>query len=47
MDRENDEVVVPVVSEELHADAIPVHTGGVRVTKHVTGLKKDAAEKIS
>lgn len=35
MDRENDDVVVPVVSEELHADAVPVQTGGVRVTKHV------------
>ncbi len=35
MDRENNDVVVPVVSEELHADAVPVQTGGVRVTKHV------------
>jgi stress response protein YsnF len=29
------EIVVPVVSEELHADAVPVVTGGVRVTKRV------------
>jgi stress response protein YsnF len=29
--------VVPVVSEELHADAIPVETGGVRVVKRVEG----------
>jgi len=35
MDRKDDDVVVPVVSEELHADAFPVQTGGVRVTKHV------------
>src|SRR3954447_2700824 len=35
MDRKDDDVVVPVVSEELHADAVPVQTGGVRVTKHV------------
>jgi stress response protein YsnF len=33
-DKEND-VVVPVVSEELHAGAVPVVTGGVRVTKRV------------
>ena len=31
------EYVVPVINEELHADAIPVQTGGVRVTKHVEG----------
>jgi stress response protein YsnF len=37
MDRQENEVVVPVVSEELHADAIPVQTGGVRVTKHIEG----------
>ena len=39
MDNKEDsnEVVVPVVAEELHADAIPVQTGGVRVTKRVEG----------
>ncbi|MDQ2775990.1 MAG: YsnF/AvaK domain-containing protein [Acidobacteriota bacterium] len=31
------EYVVPVVSEELHADAIPVETGSVRVVKRVEG----------
>ena len=35
MDRQEQDAIVPVVSEELHADAIPVETGGVRVTKHV------------
>jgi stress response protein YsnF len=29
------DVVIPVVQEEVHADAQPVVTGGVRVTKHV------------
>lgn len=29
--------VVPVVSEEVHADAVPVEKGGVRVTKRVEG----------
>ncbi len=27
--------IVPVVSEEVHADAVPVEKGGVRVTKRV------------
>jgi stress response protein YsnF len=35
MDEKQDDVVVPVVSEELHAGAAPVVTGGVRVTKRV------------
>lgn len=29
------DVVVPVIAEELHPDAVPVQTGGVRVTKRV------------
>jgi uncharacterized protein (TIGR02271 family) len=37
MDSRDNDVVVPVLKEELHADAIPVQTGGVRVTKHVEG----------
>jgi uncharacterized protein (TIGR02271 family) len=37
MDSRDNELVVPVLNEELHADAIPVQTGGVRVTKHVQG----------
>jgi uncharacterized protein (TIGR02271 family) len=37
MDRRDNDVVVPVFNEELHADAIPVQTGGVRVVKHVEG----------
>lgn len=36
MDENEKDVVVPVVSEELHADAVPVVTGGVRVTKRVS-----------
>ncbi len=35
MDLNEDDVVVPVISEELHADAVPVQTGSVRVTKRV------------
>lgn len=30
-----DEIVVPVFAEELHADAVPVETRSVRVTKHL------------
>jgi stress response protein YsnF len=36
-DQRNEQYVVPVINEEVHADAIPVQTGGVRVTKHVDG----------
>lgn len=35
MDDNKEDLVVPVISEELHADAVPVVTGGVRVTKRV------------
>jgi stress response protein YsnF len=35
MDENEKDVVVPVIREELHADAVPVVTGGVRVTKRV------------
>lgn len=35
MEPKDDELVIPVISEELHADAVPVETGGVRVTKRV------------
>lgn len=34
-DTNPNDVVVPVVQEEVHADAVPVVTGGVRITKHV------------
>jgi uncharacterized protein (TIGR02271 family) len=37
MQPDDNTVVVPVVSEEVHADALPVETGGVRVTKRVVG----------
>jgi stress response protein YsnF len=33
--QENDEVVIPVIEEEVVADARPVKTGAVRVDKHV------------
>jgi stress response protein YsnF len=32
-----EEQVIPVLKEELHADTVPVRTGGVRVTKRVEG----------
>jgi len=35
MAEEDKEVVIPVIREELHADAVPVVTGGIRVTKRV------------
>lgn len=52
MQRDEEDIVVPVVSEEVHADALPVETGSVRVTKRVVGedevleqqLRKERAE---
>jgi uncharacterized protein (TIGR02271 family) len=35
MDEQDKDLVVPIIREELHADAVPVVTGGVRVTKRV------------
>jgi stress response protein YsnF len=35
MDESGNDVVIPVVREEVQADAVPVITGGVRVTKRV------------
>src|ERR1700731_3806541 len=37
MKAQDNDLVVPVVNEELNADAVPVPTGGVRVTKHIEG----------
>lgn len=37
MNEKHEDLVIPVVQEELHADAVPVQTGGVRVTKHIDG----------
>lgn len=34
-ENEPNDYVIPVVSEEVHADAVPVETGGVRVVKRV------------
>jgi stress response protein YsnF len=36
-DKEGSDYVVPVIQEELHADAIPVESGSVRVVKRVEG----------
>lgn len=35
MSNEKEEIVVPVVAEQLHVDAVPVLKGGVRVVKRV------------
>ncbi len=35
MDEKNEESVIPIIREEVRADAVPVVTGGVRVTKSV------------
>jgi stress response protein YsnF len=35
MQQKDDDLVIPVLSEELHAGTVPVETGGVRVIKRV------------
>src|SRR5579875_814151 len=35
MDGKDEDVVVPILQEEVHADAVPVVTGGVRVIKRL------------
>ena len=35
MDEKDEDLVIPIIREEVHADAVPVATGGVRVTKRV------------
>jgi len=35
MASDESDVVVPVIAEQLHVDAEPVETGGVRVVKRV------------
>lgn len=35
MDEKNQDLVIPILRDEVHADAVPVVTGGVRVIKRV------------
>ena len=44
-DGEND-IVVPIVREELHADAVPVVKGGVRVTKRVESQDETVEQEL-
>ncbi len=46
MDQQEEDVVVPVFAEELHAGAVPVETGGVRVTKHVETHEEILAQEL-
>jgi stress response protein YsnF len=34
MNNDKEDIIVPVVAEQLHVDAVPVLKGGVRVVKH-------------
>jgi stress response protein YsnF len=46
MEQNEKEAVVPVITEELHADAIPVETGGVRVIKHLEGHEEILEQEL-
>jgi uncharacterized protein (TIGR02271 family) len=52
MSAEKEEIIVPVIAEQLHVDAVPIPKGGVRVVKRTIGqehlveaeLRKDHVE---
>ncbi len=46
MDEEKKDIVVPVIREELYADAVPVATGGVRVTKRVESHEEIVEQEL-
>jgi len=37
MSNDKDDIIVPVIAEQLHVDAVPVLKGGVRVVKRIVG----------
>jgi stress response protein YsnF len=37
MSNDKEEIIVPVIAEQLNVDAVPVLKGGVRVVKHTVG----------
>jgi len=45
-ENESSDYVVPVIQEELHADAIPVESGSVRVVKRVEGHDETLAQEL-
>lgn len=42
----NNDIVVPVVREDLHVEAQPIETGSVRVTKCVVGEDKVVEQQL-
>ena len=46
MDEQDKDVVVPVIREEVHADAVPVVTGGVRVTKRLESHDETVEQEL-
>lgn len=46
MEERQEDVVIPVFAEELHADAIPVETGRVRVTKRLETHEEILAQEL-
>lgn len=43
---EKEEIVVPVIAEQLHVDAVPVLKGGVRVTKRTVGQERIIEQEL-
>jgi len=43
---DGDEIVIPVVAEELHVDTVSVPTGGVRIIKSVVGHEEVIEQEL-
>jgi stress response protein YsnF len=40
------EIVIPVIAEELHVNAVPVSTGGVRIIKRLVGNEEPIEQEL-
>lgn len=41
-----DEIVIPVIAEQLNVNAVPVSTGGVRIIKRVIGNEESIEQEL-
>jgi hypothetical protein len=40
------EIVIPVIAKELHVNAVPVSTGGVRIIKRLVGNEESIEQEL-
>lgn len=46
MDEKDQDLIIPIIREEVHADAVPVVTGGVRVTKRIQSREETVEQEL-